>query len=198
MKIEEIKHSRVYRKGSDRFLIVERDLEESDAGLLGQIIQQQREEISQKNLDSNSGYKGLASMFNGDLIFLDIESCGLRTHDPIFMVALTYLNHSVKTEVLFARDFFEERAVLGYCLGRLEEYRGKEKGRVITYNGSSFDLPRLSARSRHSGLVVDGNKKISEWLGIKHFDLCTLVRARKHELRLPDCGLQTVTDHLLD
>jgi uncharacterized protein YprB with RNaseH-like and TPR domain len=201
MRVEDIEHTQIVKNGLENFLLVERSLSQSNAGTLAEYIESHRENITRyglREMAQGALFPPLAYAYKKDVVFLDIENCGLKNHDPIFMIAMSYLNHGIDTQILFARDFFEEKAILKYCLDKLKQVKESGHGAVLTWNGTSFDLPRLSLRLKCSGLAINGNgEDLKEYLGEDHIDLCGLVRRKKKELELPDCSLQTSTNLLL-
>lgn len=77
----------------------------------------------------------------GEVVFLDIETCGLRGL-PLFLVGLAWLGEDdVRIEYLLARQPSEEPAVLALCARKLVGASW-----VVTFNGSTFDLPYLEQR----------------------------------------------------
>jgi len=78
-----------------------------------------------------------------DVIFLDIETRGLKYKNQTFLNGIAYYHKKRKTFVfdgLFARDPYEEKAILK----SLELIVQSRKG-IITFNGA-FDLSRLENR----------------------------------------------------
>ncbi|MBI5834505.1 MAG: ribonuclease H-like domain-containing protein [Armatimonadetes bacterium] len=77
----------------------------------------------------------------GEVVFLDIETCGLRGL-PLFLVGLARLGESdVEVDYLLARQQNEEPAVLALAAELLVGASW-----VVTFNGSTFDLPYLEQR----------------------------------------------------
>jgi len=75
------------------------------------------------------------------ICYLDIETTGLRM-SPLFLVGLMYTaGGSLVVDQLFARDYSEEEAVLGFlaeCIPRFDI--------LVTFNGISFDVPYIQER----------------------------------------------------
>jgi uncharacterized protein YprB with RNaseH-like and TPR domain len=94
--------------------------------------------------------KNKIQKYNGKIYFLGIETEGLAYRSPIFMISsMNYFYgqnpSSAEIEILFARDYSEEGAIL---------YEANEKIRgddlIVTHNGATFDLRRLSHRMLHN------------------------------------------------
>ena len=119
-----------------------------------------------------------------ELLFLDIETLGLSSDAPLFLVGLLYFDGGGKDsclEQLLARDETEEKALLAY-LTRIT------KGRtLVTFNGRSFDWPYIRRRTIHHGLKVGAPGY--------HFDLLQHAR-RTWRDHVPNCRLQTLELYL--
>lgn len=77
-----------------------------------------------------------------DVMFLDIENTGLKNNAPIFLIGAGYYDSKKDDfvfEGFFARDGYEEEAILSALNKKNKKY-------VVTFNGGSFDMPRLSRR----------------------------------------------------
>ena len=76
------------------------------------------------------------------ICYLDIETTGLRM-SPLFLVGLMYTSGgSLVVDQLFARDYSEEEAVLGFlaeCMPRFDI--------LVTFNGITFDVPYIRDRT---------------------------------------------------
>ncbi|MBM3216558.1 hypothetical protein FJZ36_16800 [Candidatus Poribacteria bacterium] len=82
-----------------------------------------------------------------DLIFLDLETCGLR-HEPIFLVgAMEWTDGQLVVRQYLARHYAEEGAILAAWE---EIARGRKA--LVTFNGKSFDVPYIRARQSAHGL----------------------------------------------
>ena len=122
-----------------------------------------------------------------DLLFLDTETSGLAggTGTAAFVLGIA----TVRDDVLAVRQllmtgFAGERALLealGHALGTHDC--------LVTFNGKSFDLPLLRARTRLAGL---------DWPegGQRHLDLLHVTRRRLRE-GWADCRLRTAEEHAL-
>jgi uncharacterized protein YprB with RNaseH-like and TPR domain len=111
-------------------------------------------------------------------LFMDLETCGLGG-TPLFLVGLMWhAEGGLHVEQLFARDYSEEAAVL-----RLFWQKMAEHPLLVTFNGKTFDWPRVCERST-LGRVRAGVQPI-------HCDLLHEARRRWRSL-LPNCRLQTL------
>ena len=121
-----------------------------------------------------------------DLLFLDIETTGLSSDGPLFLVgtlAIDGRDGQAHIEILLARDLSEECALLAAFHARAQ---GKT---LITFNGKAFDWPYIERRTQKHRLSLHQPRT--------HFDL--LYHARrvwKQRHALPDCKLQTLEMHL--
>jgi uncharacterized protein YprB with RNaseH-like and TPR domain len=112
------------------------------------------------------------------LLFVDLETCGLA-NVPVFLVgAMQMIEGDFRICQLFARDYSEERAMLGRVREMIDETDG-----LVTFNGKSFDVPFLRDR------MVFHRLEFAQ-LGV-HFDILPPAR-RKWRGKLPDCKLQTL------
>jgi len=111
--------------------------------------------------------------------YLDIETCGLAG-EPLFLVGLLrYADGGLLVEQFLARDYSEEGPLLAAVWEQLAA-----AACLVTYNGKTFDMPFLSARSLACGLF--DCPPVPE-----HVDLLFEARRRWKRL-LPNCRLQTV------
>jgi uncharacterized protein YprB with RNaseH-like and TPR domain len=121
---------------------------------------------------------------DGPVAYLDIETTGLKPAEAqVTLVGLVYAEGGVRRlEQHFVASPDEEAEVLRTVGERLEQFAG-----VITYNGTTFDLPFLKRRAKLFGLT---------WPDVENYDLLAVARAWKQEYgHLPDCRLQTVMAH---
>lgn len=165
---------RVVRHSNGRFLLVERDFEDIPSGSIGDFIKSNFGNFLLTNL--RSSFPDLARVAKDKILAFDLETLGFKYSDPIIAAGFTRLSRrSFQSGVLFARDYSEEGPMLDYLLGMLND-----QDVVITYNGSSFDFPRLQERAKLNGIFLNGFSPIS-FCGQskkKHIDLYPLVRQR--------------------
>ncbi len=124
-----------------------------------------------------------AGLSFADLAFVDIETCGLAD-DPIFLVGIAWrLGDEIELLQLFARDPTSEPEMLRRSVDVLAQRRT-----WVSFNGRSFDVPRMRRRARTHGI---------------DFPDCEIHRDLLHEVRrrwkgeLPNCKLSTVEKSLL-
>lgn len=122
----------------------------------------------------------------GSTLFIDTETTGLAggTGTHVFLVGLgMFVDGGFRVRQYFLRHPGEERALLA----AIEAELGASSC-LVTYNGSSFDIPLLQTRFRmhhHQCPLPD-----------KHLDLLHAARAVwKH--RLPSCSLGTIERDVL-
>ncbi len=121
-----------------------------------------------------------------DIAFLDIETTGLYSTQPLFLVGVMGSRDDGGTMVMrqfVARSYEEEAAVLRAVRAELERFTV-----VATYNGRRFDLPYIRDRMAYHG-IPPGREHL-------HVDVLRLVR-RSYRGRFPDHKLTTVASHLL-
>ncbi len=121
----------------------------------------------------------------GDLVFLDIETCGLASAQPLFLVGMMKALEKGKMllKQFFARSYEEEFAILTAVRRELENARA-----VVTYNGQRFDMPYIRDRMIYYGMCFPAEHF--------HFDLLWTARRLFRET-LPNCKLVTVASHVL-
>ena len=115
------------------------------------------------------------------VLMLDLETCGLGGA-ALFLAGLLRQIDSVPTvELLLARNYAEEQAVLETLWQTIE---GLDV--LVTFNGKSFDWPMVIDRSVRYRL--DTARSPRELL---HLDMLHHAR-RRWRRQLPDCRLQTL------
>lgn len=116
------------------------------------------------------------------ICYLDLETTGLSAV-PLFLVGLMYTSgESLYVDQLFARDYTEERAVLGFTadfLGRFDV--------LVTFNGVRFDIPFLSERMIYERLEFEPPPV--------HVDLLPIARSVVND-KTPNHKLQTLERYL--
>ncbi len=118
------------------------------------------------------------------IAFIDIETTGLHSAQPLFLVGIMGpRDGAMVLRQFLARSYEEEAAVLAAARDELERF-----GVIATYNGRRFDLPYIRDRMAYHGIA---------WgpCGL-HVDLLRTTR-RLFRGVLPDCRLVTVAEHLL-
>ncbi|QDU87217.1 hypothetical protein Pla175_05740 [Pirellulimonas nuda] len=122
------------------------------------------------------------SAFPARSVLLDLETCGLGGAALFLVGLLREVDHRLVVELLLARNYAEEAAVLHSLWRRLE---GAEA--LVTYNGKSFDWPTVLDRSRRHLL----HKSHALACPALHLDVLHPAR-RKWKNLLPDCRLLTL------
>lgn len=126
----------------------------------------------------------LATLPAERVVFLDLETCGLGSALPLFLVGLLRWDRGFwELTQLLARDYDEEAAVL---MGLARELASAQA--IVSYNGRAFDRHYALGRAAVHGVELT--------LGQLHFDL--LRHARRHYRDvLPNCRLGTVEEAVL-
>ncbi|MEK6855825.1 MAG: ribonuclease H-like domain-containing protein [Nanoarchaeota archaeon] len=102
-----------------------------------------------------------------EVLFVDIETCGLSFNAPINTITVGKINGELSFRTFFAPDYFAEKAILIACLDYL-----RKADAVFTYNGTTFDIKRLSKRMQLHNIFRRTEKtNLGEMLGNKHYDL---------------------------
>ena len=113
------------------------------------------------------------------LAYLDIETCGLAG-EPVFLVGLLgWADGRLRLRQFLARDYAEEGPMLAGMWDALAE-----AACLVTYNGKTFDVPTLGARSLACGLFDLPPQP-------DHVDLLPEAR-RRWKASLPNCRLTTI------
>lgn len=119
--------------------------------------------------------------FPSKFLALDLETCGL-SGSALFLVGLAReVASEFVVELLFARNYAEEAAVLCSLGERLASAET-----LVTFNGKSFDWPMVGDRWRRH--LLDREQPLPE---LPHYDVLHPAR-RKWRGTLPDCKLQTI------
>jgi uncharacterized protein YprB with RNaseH-like and TPR domain len=132
------------------------------------------ERAGQSLLDSNSSRQA---------VFLDLETTGLAA-TPMFLAGTLFERDGrlVATQLL-ARDYSEERALIGVLDDLLKGF-----SHCITFNGKSFDMPYIRERAKYHKITLEAQPL--------QFDLLHHAR-RMWRRRLPNCRLATLEYYIL-
>ncbi len=123
--------------------------------------------------------------FPHDLLLVDLETCGLSGSSLFLIGLLRFVEGQLAVELLLARNYAEERAVLASFWQAT-----RPTSLIVTFNGKSFDWPMIADRSaRH--LLFRGSRKPE----LAHVDFLHHAR-RRWRKQLPDCKLQTLERHI--
>jgi uncharacterized protein YprB with RNaseH-like and TPR domain len=120
----------------------------------------------------------------GDAFVFDLETGGLSSSTPVFLIGAIALNEwPLCVHQWLAADYPEERAVVQAFVEWIDMRRT-----WISFNGKSFDEPFV----RDRGVIL----RIPVPPVAAHLDLLHLSR-RRWKGELPNCRLQTLEKHIL-
>jgi uncharacterized protein YprB with RNaseH-like and TPR domain len=132
----------------------------------------------------------LVAAFPCDVLLMDLETCGL-SGSPLFLVGLLrHVEDRLAVELLLARTYAEEHAVLASFWERAASHRV-----LVTFNGKSFDWPMVVDRSARHLMFRGSQLPQSQPTQLLHVDLLHHSR-RRWRRQLPDCKLQTLERHI--
>ncbi len=131
---------------------------------------------------------GIAGVPPEDYLFIDTETTGLSGGVGTYVFLIGAAKYSTDT-LEFAQFFLQEPASEPSQLSALENFVSSSKV-IISYNGKSFDLPRIKTRYRIHGWP-------DPFEGIYHLDLLHIAR-RLWKSHLPGCSLGDLEHYLLD
>jgi len=135
---------------------------------------------------SHPSVLGLSALHKDtDFLFLDLETMGLFTGQPLVVAGLARLaaDNTVIVEQYVVRDFPDELALLFEVNRQVGEHKA-----MVTYNGKAFDLPFLTGRSAYYGVKLSPP-------GL-HFDLLHFCR-RAWRGELEGCSLRSIEQSIL-
>jgi len=190
MLLADLTNGKIIDYDGGSFLSVERRLGDIETGNMGRYIRKYRDSLFHKNIQKH--FPELALIPKNRMLFFDIETSGLSSDSPVISIAMAKVLHQadVHLQCLFARDYIGERAVLKYFLDILPNYEA-----FFTYNGSTFDLPRLDARVIYNGLFSGIENSLKATLDSgeqkKHYDLYQIGR-ENGRIRLESASLQKI------
>lgn len=178
MAIEEIVKGEVVETGDSSFYMIQRRLDELGNGPVSDYIQKYLPRFCHGGCSKHSAFKYLPEE---SILFFDVESCGLRYTDPIFMIGMlemprgTDSTDNITVKGLFARDYFEERAIISAFNQELHKFSS-----FVTFNGTTFDITRINERAKQNGIKLNGGayKSLSDLIGLNHYDLYLLAKDR--------------------
>ncbi len=119
-----------------------------------------------------------------DIVFLDIETTGLWSTQPLFLVGILFWHQNrLISRQFFARQLYEEKPLLARLTEDLEGFSV-----IVTYNGKKFDIPYIEGRTVAHRLFY---RSVHEQVDL-------LYHARRHFRDVfPDCRLTTIEEYLL-
>lgn len=136
----------------------------------------------------------------GDLLFMDIETCGLAGTGVFLVGTMFYEDEQLVFEQHLARDYTEEAAIVQAFCDKLDG-----AGVLVTFNGKAFDMNFLAERAAYHGIEMAARQG-GRGLGARgvqpgkpvvpmHLDLLHEAR-RRWRKSLPNCRLQTLEKNL--
>ena len=129
------------------------------------------------------------------VVVLDIETSGLGASLVPFMAALAWHERGRMHLMQWTlHDGAAERPFLADVFATLEQVL-LPGTRLLSFNGKSFDLPRLRGRAQRLALGDPGAGTVSS-LAAPHLDLMTPAR-RVFKAALPNCRLGTLESEIL-
>ncbi|MCO6047014.1 ribonuclease H-like domain-containing protein [Aeoliella sp. ICT_H6.2] len=146
------------------------------------LLHARHEQLAQAvDFESADVRQSFVQSFPSRFLGLDLETCGL-SGSALFLVGLVRsCDDQFVVELLFARNYAEEAAVLCSLGERLSA-----TDTLVTFNGKSFDWPMVSDRWRR--YLLDRQSPLPD---LVHYDVLHHAR-RKWRTTLPDCKLQTI------
>ncbi len=147
-----------------------------------ELLSSRHEQLSRRSDDAamENQHHFLAA-FPRRFLALDLETCGL-SGSALFLVGVArQVESRLVVELLFARTYAEEAAVLESLGERLAE-----ADVLVTFNGKSFDWPMIGDRWRR--YLMHRKMPLPE---MTHYDVLHHAR-RRWRKTLPDCKLQTI------
>jgi len=135
-----------------------------------------------------NSFSGISEIPLDQYLFIDTETTGLSggAGTYVFLAGVAkYENDGIH----FAQFFLQDPANEPCQLAALEEFSASAKV-LVSYNGKSFDLPRIKNRYLFHGWPAP-------YQNIYHIDLLHIVR-RLWKNHLPTCSLGDIEYHLLD
>jgi uncharacterized protein YprB with RNaseH-like and TPR domain len=149
-----------------------------------QLVERRREALVAAGVPSGDATDWGSQLPHG-VVFLDLETCGLAGSALFLAGLLRSIDGRLTVELLLARDYSEESAVLASLWQRLASI-----ATIVTFNGKSFDWPMVLDRSRRH-LLTRAQLPAEP----QHVDLLHLAR-RRWRRELPNCKLQTLEQRI--
>lgn len=114
-------------------------------------------------------------------LLLDLETCGLAGAALFLVGVLRQIDGVPTVELLLARNYAEEAAVLASLWQLLATHDV-----LVTFNGKTFDWPMVLERSVRHRLQPHAGPRPSHHVDVLHHS------RRRWRKQLPDCRLQTL------
>lgn len=148
-------NGQVRKYGITPYLEVRRELDDIDKYSPGhkKITDYIRDNLINLHSGRTSGklnriFPGANLNLSSNLIFLDIETCGLEDR-MINTISLAKVNGNIEITTYFAVNPYSEEAILTETLDKILS----PDISVFTYNGTSFDISRINARAVAWGAI---------------------------------------------
>lgn len=145
-------------------------------------------ELSLLPFETQSQLSGISQLSLSDFLFIDTETTGLAggSGTYVFLIgAAKYLGGQFQ----FAQFFLQDPGFEAAQLAALEQFAASTKA-VISYNGKSFDLPRIKTRFSIHGWP-------DPFRDVFHLDLLHIAR-RLWKNHLPSCTLGDLEHYVLE
>ena len=145
------------------------------------------QDIQLKAFAALPGLEEVSNLNLENLLFIDTETTGLSggAGTYVFLIGAARIRSD---QIEFVQFFLQDPGSESAQLSALEDFAASAE-LIVSYNGKSFDLPRIKTRYRfHSWL--------SPFENILHIDLLHIVR-RLWKRHLPGCTLGDLEHHIL-
>jgi len=131
--------------------------------------------------------KGISAATPEEFLFIDTETTGLSGGAGTYVFLVGVAKYE-KDSLNFAQFFLQDPQSESAQLSALERYVADAKV-IVSYNGKSFDLPRIKSRYRFHGWP-------NPFENIYHIDLLHIAR-RLWKPHLPGCTLGDLEEHII-
>jgi len=133
------------------------------------------------------GLGEIAEIPRENILFIDTETTGLSGGAGTYVFLIGVAKYQ-KNGIQFAQFFLQDPAEESSQLSALESFVSSSE-LIVSYNGKSFDLPRIKTRFSFHG-------RKSPFDGMLHIDLLHIAR-RLWKRHLPSCTLGDLEHHIL-
>jgi len=144
-------------------------------------------EINTSVIENHPGLSDLSSVPIEKYLFIDTETTGLSggVGSYVFLIGAAKFD---KNNIVFSQFFLEDPSKESAQLAAFDQFSSAAEV-IISYNGKSFDLPRLHTRYKFHGWPIP-------FTNIYHIDLLHIVR-RIWKDHFTSCSLGDIEHHLL-
>ena len=133
------------------------------------------------------GLDGIAETPRENILFIDTETTGLSGGAGTYVFLIGVAKYH-KKRLQFAQFFLQDPAKESSQLSALEDF-ASSSDLIVSYNGKSFDVPRIKTRYSFHG-------RQSPFDDMRHIDLLHISR-RLWKRHLPGCTLGDLEYHIL-